>query len=405
MPKATRASAFAFAVVAACLVACRARDRPPSPVVAAALTAPAGEPPVRVLVAGDVLPHRPRLLEPARIAAALEPLGPLFGEAAATVVNYETATGDPEDLSPASQAIALAAPPAWMSELAKAHVTAITAANNHACDLGEPGLDATLETAGTVGIVPIGADPRDPWRPRVVAREGGHSVCAVAWSTFVNEPIAGCVASGKIAVADFRRRGLARIERAVEEAKDGGKCDAVVAILHGGDEYVPQVPGPIAQAKRAANAGADAVIIHHPHVPSPVAVFLTDDGRRVPIFTSVGNLVSNQGESWKPAYLPVRKDRHVISLNAWTRLGVVADLRFRWPDGAPRGELEWGFHLVWTENEHAVDRAARMPRIEARPLDPAKDTAITAKLASDPGGPTALFRDPCWIEATGTLCK
>ena len=57
-------------------------------------------------------------------------------------------------------------------------------------------------------------------------------------------------------------------------------------------------------------------------------VLATPDGRRVPIFESVGNLVSNQGESWKPAYLPVRKDRHVISLNAWTRLGVLAVLRY-----------------------------------------------------------------------------
>jgi poly-gamma-glutamate synthesis protein (capsule biosynthesis protein) len=330
---------------------------------------------------------------------------PLFESAGATIVNYESATGDPEDLTVASQTIALAAPPAWMSELAKAHVTAISAANNHACDLGEPGLDATLETAGTVGIVPVGADERDPWRARVVAEQGGHKVCAVAWSTFMNEPIRGCVASGKIAVADFRRRGLARIERAIEDARDRSRCDAVIAILHGGEEYVPQVPGPMIQAKRAANAGADAVVIHHPHVPSPVEVFLTNDGRRVPIFESVGNLVSNQGESWKPAYLPVRPNRRVVSLNAWTRLGVVADLRWRWPEGAPRGELEWGFHLVWTDNEHATNRAAKMPRIATRPLDPAKDMPIAAKLATDPGGPTRLLRDPCWIEATGRMCR
>ncbi|HEY2516410.1 MAG TPA: CapA family protein, partial [Polyangiaceae bacterium] len=292
---------------------CHGRDaaRPPSAVLAAP-AAPPPDPTIRVLVGGDVLPHRPRLLAPARIADALAPLAPLFREADATIVNYETATGDPADLTAASERIALAAPPAWMGELARARVTALSVANNHACDLGEPGLDATLRTAASLGMSAIGLDPHDPWRARVVAEKAGHRVCAVAWSTFVNEPIAGCVESGKIAVADFRKRGLAQIDRAIHAARDAG-CDGVIAILHGGTEYEPQAPGPLLQARRAAEAGADAVILHHPHVPSPVEVLATSDGRRVPVFESVGNLVSNQGESWKPAYLPVRKDRHVIS--------------------------------------------------------------------------------------------
>ncbi len=393
--------------------------------IAVAPVAPPPDPSIRVLVGGDVLPHRPRLLPPTRISDALAPLRPLFAEADATIVNYETATGDPGKLTAASAGIALAADPAWMAELAHARVTAITAANNHACDLGEKGLDATLESADALGVPAVGLDPRDPWRPRVIAQKDGHGVCAVAWTTFVNEPIAGCVSSGKIAVADFRKRGLAQIDRAIASARESG-CDAVIAILHGGTEYEAQAPGPLLQARHAALAGADAVIIHHPHVPSPVEVIATPDGRRVPVFESVGNLVSNQGESWKPAYLPVRKDRHVISLNAWTRLGVLADLRWTWPeralpDSAERtnapetggklgkvgklGKLEWGYHLVWVDNEHATHRALKMPRIDARLFDPVEDGPTLAKLSTDEGGPTRLFRDPCWMEFTGKRCR
>ncbi len=403
------------------LAACHGRDPSAASDVAAVLPVTAAhvaKPSVRVLIGGDVLPHRPRLLPPSRISDALAPLRPLFASADATIVNYETATGDPEHLTAASSRIALAADPAWMGELAHAHVTALSAANNHACDLGEKGLDATLQTADALGVPALGLDPSDPWRARVVAESDGHRVCAVAWSTFVNEPVAGCVASGKIAVADFRKRGLAQVDHAIEVARTSG-CDAVIAIIHGGTEYEAQAPGPLLQARHAAFAGADAVIIHHPHVPSPVEVLATPDGRRVPIFESVGNLVSNQGESWKPAYLPVRKDRHVISLNAWTRLGVLADLRWTWPDGSPPARpgaapgprspgaptLEWGYHLVWVDNEHALHRSVKMPRIDARLFDPIEDAPILAKLSTDEGGPTGLFRDPCWMESSGTRCR
>ena len=396
-----RASVVALAGLA--IDGCHGRDAARPPTAVLATPAPPPDPTIRVLVGGDVLPHRPRLLAPSRIADALAPLAPLFREADATIVNYETATGDPEDLTAASARIALAAPPAWMGELAKARVTALSAANNHACDLGEAGLDATLRTAASFGMSAVGLDPRDPWRARVVAEKGGHRVCAVAWTTFVNEPIAGCMESGKIAVADFRKRGLAQIDRAIHTAREAG-CDGVIAILHGGTEYEPQAPGPLLQARRAAEAGADAVILHHPHVPSPVEVLATSDGRRVPVFESVGNLVSNQGESWKPAYLPVRKDRHVISLNAWTRLGVLADLRWRF-DAPPGEKLLWGYHLVWVDNDHAIHRSVKMPRIDARLLDPVTDAPIQAKLSTDEQGPLALFRDPCWMEATGKLCR
>jgi hypothetical protein len=69
------------------------------------------------------------------------------------------------------------------------------------------------------------------------------------------------------------------------------------------------------------------------------------------------------------------------------------------------GQLEWGYHLVWVDNEHAVHRSLKMPRIDVRLFDPVEDAAILAKLATDEGGPTALFRDPCWMESSGTRCR
>ena len=362
------------------------------------VAAPIGPPPpppltrpLRIIVGGDLLPHRPSLVAPATIHAALAPLAPLFGKADAVIANYEAATGD---VDPKASRLAYAAPRGWLEELPKAGLHAVTVANNHACDLGEAGLEATLDSASKIGLLALGADATDPWAPHTVVEENGKRICAVAWTTISNSD-GVCSKSRRLAVAPLNGSGKARIDRALAKAR--AQCDATIAIFHGGNEYAPQTTLVMDQASHAAEAGADAVIIHHPHIASPVVVHATHDGRRVPLFASVGNLVTNQGESWKPPMFPVlTENRHLVCVNGWTRLGVLADLSFTF-DGK-QARLDWGMHLLWIDNEHATDRTLAMPKIAARLLDPEKDRVIIAKLSEDTRGPLALFTDPCWTE-------
>lgn len=347
-----------------------------------------------MLVGGDVIPHRPSLASPRAVGSALAPLAPLFGAADAVIVNHEAATGELDRRAPK---LAYAAPTEWMGALAGAGVTAVTVANNHACDLGDEGLDATLEEASRSSVVAIGGDADDPWAPRVVATTGDRRVCAVAWTTLSNRRGA-CGRGRRMAVAPLTPEGKSRVDLAMRRAR--AACDGVVAIVHGGDEYAGQTTLVLDQAARAAEAGADAVVAHHPHVPSPISVRETRDGRRVPIFASLGNLVTNQGESWTASMPPVRADdRRLVCVNGWTRLGVLADLRFSFEDD--RARLSWGAHLVWVDNEHATNREAVEPRIEARLLEPTADAEIVATLVTDRGGPTALFSEPCWHAREG----
>jgi hypothetical protein len=357
---------------------------------------------LRVIVGGDLLPHRPSLIAPAAIHAALAPLGPLFGKADAVIANYEAATGE---LDPKAFRLAYSAPAGWLEELPKAGLRAITVANNHACDLGAPGLEATLDAASKSGLLALGADADDPWAPRAIVEQNGKRICAVAWTTLSNAE-GGCSRSRHLAVAPLTVVGKQRIDRAMAKARS--MCDATIAIFHGGQEYAPQTTLVLDQAAHAAEAGADAVIIHHPHIASPVIVHDTKDGRHVPLFASVGNLVTNQGESWKPPMFPVLpEDRHLVCVNGWTRLGVLADLAFTFdatvaPGAGKRPRLDWGTHLVWIDNEHAGDRNVATPKIEARLLDPAHDGAIIEALSKDKRGPLALFTDPCWLERDAT---
>lgn len=362
---------------------------PESEPEAAPAPAPASTPaPLRVLVGGDLIPHRPSLATPTAIASALAPLREVFAGADLVVANYEAATGE---LERHAFRLAYAAPKSWLAALPDAGIGAVSVANNHACDLNFDGVEATLDAARDARLIALGGDRKDPWQPRVLAERAGKKVCGVAWTTLVNAE-GGCSRTVRLAIAPETPAGRLKAIAALQRARR--ECDAVVAVVHGGVEYRSQTSSMLALARQAADAGADAVVMHHPHIASPVSVHTTKDGRAVPIFASVGNLVSNQGESWKPPMFPVlRQNRRLVCVNGWTRLGVLADLAFDFA----ASKLTWGFHLVWNENSHADDRE-KDTEISARLVDPAADTEILQRLSEDAEGPVALFSDPCWVE-------
>lgn len=76
-------------------------------------------------------------------------------------------------------------------------------------------------------------------------------------------------------------------------------ADIVIVSMHWGVEYQAE---PNAEQKRlaklVADGGADIIIGTHPHVIQTAEMLETDDGRRVPVFYSLGNLISAQN---KPA--------------------------------------------------------------------------------------------------------
>jgi poly-gamma-glutamate capsule biosynthesis protein CapA/YwtB (metallophosphatase superfamily) len=344
-----------------------------------------------------VIPHRPQLAAPTTVAASLADLAPLFASADAAIVNYETATGDDSSRRPLP-ALMLVASPTWMHALTDAHVTAFSLANNHACDLGARGLTASLAAAHWTGASAIGVDDTDPWAAVTIARSEGRRACAVAWTTFVNDIRSPCARSRRLATAKPNREGRERVARAIAAAFQAG-CDSVIAIAHGGQEYAPQTAAMMSMARAAADAGADAVILHHPHIVSPVMTYAAEDGRHVPIFASVGNLVSNQGESWTPAYPATQEDRHIVYLNGWTRVGMLADLELRL--GGGQHVAAFGYHLVYIDSDHVLDKSNPHPHIVARTLDVDEDRAVIARLSRDAAGPHAIFDDACWIERIG----
>lgn len=317
---------------------------------------------VRVLVAGDVAPEGRELGSPQRLGDALAPLRSLFGAAHAVVVHEVGVVADPSDGALAPRRAVLTSP-AWLNELANAHVAAVAVANGHACDGGRAGVTRTLDRLSDLGVLAVGADAVDPFRPRVLAVNDGHKVCAIAWTSRLRGTECG---GGRLAVA---HANAARVARAVSEAREA--CDAVLALGDIDDGATSRA------VREVAEAGANAVILRRGARGATVSaggieVLTTANRRRVPVFESRGSLVSARGAA-KP-------------------VGVIADLSFKWDANGRVPALKWGYQLVTTER----DGAGRDELLLTRPIDAAADASLVASLTRG-GAPKRLFASPCWL--------
>ena len=173
-------------------------------------------------------------------------------------------------------------PPGGAEVLAKARVSLVSTANNHAWDYGKIALFETIANLerAQVGFAGTGRDLQQAYRPHVL-RANGLSVAVFAVTQVWNQPpFWAHEGKGFVAWADVVQLA-AGIERARRES------DFVVVSFHGGAEYAHAPTERVKSFTAAVMAlGVDAVLGHHPHVPQGVGFV---EGR--PIVYSLGDLV------------------------------------------------------------------------------------------------------------------
>ncbi len=371
---------------------------------------------IDVALAGDAIPQQ-RVLANA-MSETLARLPAFWGTADARVLNLEGPIGDRKALPGVGDKnlLAYAGTPAWLEDLLKSsRASAFVGANNHACDLGPTGLAGTLAETTKAGVKLVGVASDDPWKRVEIVEKGGHKVCLVAWTTFLNDKgrkqkacTDGAPESGgtRVAVAEVGPVGLAKVQAELGAPGRWDGCDARIAFLHGGGEYRAQVRQVLEQATAAATY-VDAVIVSHPHVPDEVEVVAAPApkgdasalsalggrvaGRGVPLFRSLGNFISNQGHGWSVgmtsacSYDPLR--------NVWTRVAMFARLRFGWDAGAaagaPPSSIKYGWSLAFTDREG--------PAIRLRPLPSGDADAVAKKLEKAPKPFGGLLGGACFL--------
>ena len=178
-----------------------------------------------------------------------------------------------------------------------------TLANNHVFDYGTEAFIQTRELLYQNGIQNTGAglSLAEAEKPLLI-RANGIQIGIISFSE--GEDLTAATPE-KPGVFGWEIDRVIDLVRAIRS-----DVHAIIVISHGGVEYIPFPPPYLAGAfQRIAEAGADLVIGHHPHVPQGVQIH-----QGVPICFSLGNFVFFQ-----PTDLLYRKTGYLV------KAGVAAD--------------------------------------------------------------------------------
>jgi len=157
-----------------------------------------------------------------------------------------------------------------LEALREAGVTAISVANNHSLDGGAAGLRESLDGAARAGLEIAGIPGQT-----ALLRSTNPRVVLVAASLFPEQ-------SGAIISLP---RDAHLLEAQIRSAREDGA--AVVAMLHGGDEYSTEVNDAQREwARWCVDRGTALVVFAHPHVVQSLESY-----RGRPVAFSLGNLI------------------------------------------------------------------------------------------------------------------
>lgn len=272
-----------------------------------------GQAPVRVTLVfgGDVIPHDPiKHVASMRARAGeapnndgwdhvLGPLAPALQRADFAVVNLETPIVTLK--KPETGEMIFNAPPALLGALKRAGVDVATFANNHCLDQHREGITSTRAFLAEAGLLTAGAadDAQAAWTPLVLEKQGVRvGVLAVTrWLNGFNnkkdEALPHVPAVPYATEPIIGGRSVDALLTVVRER--AAEVDALIVSIHWGAEY-KSAPAPEDRklAQQLLDAGAFAVIGHHPHVLQPVEWLERSRGGKGLVVFSLGNLVSNQ---------------------------------------------------------------------------------------------------------------
>lgn len=171
--------------------------------------------------------------------------------------------------------------PAEARALTRSGFDVVSLANNHMMDFGETALSDTIKHLDTWGIAHAGGGA-DLGKAREPARFDIHGteVVFLAYCAWYPAPIHAREARAGVAPLDR--------DRILEDVRAHKRDDNVVLVsLHWGVQHTDHATrGQVSLAHDIIDAGADAILGHHPHRPQEVEIY---DGK--PIAYSLGNFL------------------------------------------------------------------------------------------------------------------
>jgi poly-gamma-glutamate capsule biosynthesis protein CapA/YwtB (metallophosphatase superfamily) len=232
--------------------------------------------------------------------------------------------------------LAMRAPPVMAEAVRAAGIGVMSFAGNHCLDFGYEAFEDTLQHAAAAGIAICGAgETLESARRPALLEVSGVRIAVVAASSILPDGYAaeadkaGCAPlrahtvyeqiehdqpGTPARIRSFADRGdLEALLSTIRAARS--IADVVLVSLHWGIHMVRATLAhyQIEVAHAAIEAGADAILGHHPHLLKGIEFY-----RGRPIFYSLGNFAIEQPHIWDPAILRSASFRNLVSLNpAW----------------------------------------------------------------------------------------
>lgn len=279
----------------------------PTPTVAPTPTpSPTPEPTPQemdLLFTGDIMYHGPTVERQLNketgtydFTSYFERIAPIIQKADFAIGNLESPVWDVKKSSLGE--LRFCAPPEAIPALRAAGFDVLCTANNHVNDQGLPALANTIQAIEDNHMLTTGAWRNEQERDRIcMLTQNGVNVALFAYTRFVNRSWRNDDGIGVNTI------DVERMKTDVTSARAAG-ADYIIFYLHFGTEYTHD---PDSYQKRIIQtlkeAGADAVIGHHPHVLQPIV--LDADGKFLTAY-SLGNVITYR-DSWERQFSALLK--------------------------------------------------------------------------------------------------
>lgn|GEM_PF-2800213 len=225
-----------------------------------------------------------------------EKIAPILKSADIAFVNLETPLSDT-----AERLGAFRTPTAFTKGLNFAGIDIVSLANNHMLDAERVGMFDTMNALDKANIHHVGAGKNLPEaRSPKIMEVDGVRVAFLAYTQYEN--------SGEISFAGPKRSGVAALDPDIIKADIAAvkeRVDHIILSFHWDiyqfDKSRQQElhPDAVKFARAMIDAGADAILGHHPHVPRAIEIY-----KGKPIFYSLSHLIfSFNLPHWMDNYL------------------------------------------------------------------------------------------------------
>lgn len=217
------------------------------------------------------------------------------------IANFETlvAEGYPyTGPSPAEGSPKLNAPESYLTAAIGCGFDALINANNHINDRKTDGRDKTINKIDEYGLYHTGAFATGEERKQLVIDVKGVKIGLLGYTDHLN-------GGGR----DNETINTYNEELAASDIADvkAAGADFIIVYIHWGNENTHKVTNTQKSiAAFIANAGADMIIGSHPHCTQGTDSIQTDHGA-VPVFYSLGNLISSMGRT-------INKDSFLVNM-------------------------------------------------------------------------------------------